>query len=151
MDGKNPATFRPKKSTPFGSKGYLRVAAIRSAFEQHRHEQRLEHITISEIEGCQLPSSASKHHENILVKSYGRCEVKVIDLGSSCFETNHLCSYVQSRFFFQNDSPALCLPGVIGIPQDKGVEGWAVFAMTYFSLTINKCLSVYQKQRVRMG
>ena len=25
--------------------------------------------------------------ENILVKSYSRCEVKVIDLGSSCLET----------------------------------------------------------------
>ena len=33
--------------------------------------------------------------ENILVKSYSRCQVKVIDLGSSCFLTDHLSSYVQ--------------------------------------------------------
>lgn len=35
--------------------------------------------------------------ENILIKSYSRCQVKVIDLGSSCFVTDHLSSYVQAR------------------------------------------------------
>ncbi|KAL0731732.1 hypothetical protein Bca4012_027826 [Brassica carinata] len=49
--------------------------------------------------------------ENILMKSYSRCEIKVIDLGSSCFETHHLCSYV----VFQNDSPAILLARVMGI------------------------------------
>jgi serine/threonine protein kinase len=34
--------------------------------------------------------------ENILIKSYSRCAVKVIDLGSSCFLTDHLSSYVQA-------------------------------------------------------
>jgi serine/threonine protein kinase len=33
--------------------------------------------------------------ENILIKSYSRCEVKVIDFGSSCFTSDHLSSYVQ--------------------------------------------------------
>lgn len=37
--------------------------------------------------------------ENILIKSYSRCEVKVIDLGSSCFITDQLSSYVQSRSY----------------------------------------------------
>jgi len=37
--------------------------------------------------------------ENILIKSYSRCEVKVIDFGSSCFTTDHLSSYVQSRAY----------------------------------------------------
>lgn len=37
--------------------------------------------------------------ENILVKSYSRCEVKVIDFGSSCFIHDHLSSYVQSRSY----------------------------------------------------
>ena len=37
--------------------------------------------------------------ENILVKSYSRCQVKVIDLGSSCYVTDHLSSYVQVRTF----------------------------------------------------
>jgi hypothetical protein len=32
--------------------------------------------------------------ENILIKSYSRCEVKVIDFGSSCFIHDHLSSYV---------------------------------------------------------
>lgn len=30
--------------------------------------------------------------ENILIKSYSRCEVTVIDFGSSCFTTDHLSS-----------------------------------------------------------
>jgi hypothetical protein len=29
-----------------------------------------------------------------LIKSYSRCEVKVIDFGSSCFIHDHLSSYV---------------------------------------------------------
>ena len=37
--------------------------------------------------------------ENILIKSYSRCEVKVIDFGSSCFIHDHLSSYVQSRSY----------------------------------------------------
>ncbi|XP_021769192.1 serine/threonine-protein kinase ppk5-like [Chenopodium quinoa] len=37
--------------------------------------------------------------ENVLIKSYSRCEIKVIDLGSSCFETDNLCLYVQSRSY----------------------------------------------------
>merc|ERR1719324_247368 len=37
--------------------------------------------------------------ENILIRSYSRCEVKVIDFGSSCFVDDHLSSYVQSRSY----------------------------------------------------
>ena len=37
--------------------------------------------------------------ENILIKSYSRCEIKVIDFGSSCFIHDHLSSYVQSRSY----------------------------------------------------
>lgn len=37
--------------------------------------------------------------ENILIKSYSRCEVKLIDFGSSCFVTDHLSSYIQSRSY----------------------------------------------------
>ena len=37
--------------------------------------------------------------ENILMKSYSRCEVKVIDLGSSCYVTDVMSSYVQSRSY----------------------------------------------------
>ncbi|CAE7768071.1 dyrk2, partial [Symbiodinium pilosum] len=37
--------------------------------------------------------------ENILIKSYSRCEVKVIDFGSSCFVDDQLTNYVQSRSY----------------------------------------------------
>eukprot|EP00658_Telonema_sp_P-2_P019562 TRINITY_DN17723_c0_g1_i2.p1 TRINITY_DN17723_c0_g1~~TRINITY_DN17723_c0_g1_i2.p1 ORF type:complete len:643 (+),score=169.74 TRINITY_DN17723_c0_g1_i2:160-2088(+) len=37
--------------------------------------------------------------ENILIKSFSRCEVKTIDFGSTCFTTDHLTSYVQSRSY----------------------------------------------------
>ncbi len=37
--------------------------------------------------------------ENILIKSYSRCEIKVIDFGSSCYTTDHLSSYIQSRSY----------------------------------------------------
>mmetsp|Transcript_6459 Transcript_6459/g.5551 ORF Transcript_6459/g.5551 Transcript_6459/m.5551 type:complete len:201 (-) Transcript_6459:32-634(-) len=33
------------------------------------------------------------------MKSYSKCQVKVIDLGSSCFIHDHLSSYVQSRSY----------------------------------------------------
>nr|KAJ0195328.1 hypothetical protein LSAT_V11C700380980 [Lactuca sativa] len=57
--------------------------------------------------------------ENILVKSYNRSEVKMIDLGSSCFETDHLCSYVQSRSYH---APEVLL----GLPYDKKIDVWSL-------------------------
>ena len=48
------------------------------------------------------------------MKSYSRCEVKVIDLGSSCFETDNLCSYVQSRSY---RAPEV----ILGLPYDKKI------------------------------
>lgn len=57
--------------------------------------------------------------ENILVKSYSRCEVKVIDLGSSCFQTDHLCSYVQSRSY---RAPEV----ILGLPYDQKIDMWSL-------------------------
>jgi serine/threonine protein kinase len=57
--------------------------------------------------------------ENILVKSYSRCEIKVIDLGSSCFETDHLCAYVQSRSY---RAPEV----ILGLPYDKKIDIWSL-------------------------
>ena len=37
--------------------------------------------------------------ENIVIKSFSRCEIKLIDFGSSCFTTDHLTSYIQSRSY----------------------------------------------------
>ncbi|ERN05239.1 hypothetical protein AMTRI_Chr08g166690 [Amborella trichopoda] len=57
--------------------------------------------------------------ENILMKSYSRCEVKVIDLGSSCFETDNLCLYVQSRSY---RAPEV----ILGVPYDQKIDLWSL-------------------------
>ncbi|KAF2317580.1 hypothetical protein GH714_024908 [Hevea brasiliensis] len=85
---------------------------------------RLQSITIQCLEALQFVHGLGLIHcdlkpENILVKSYSRCEVKVIDLGSSCFETDHLCSYVQSRSY---RAPEV----ILGLPYDKKIDIWSL-------------------------
>ncbi|XP_073283147.1 uncharacterized protein [Primulina huaijiensis] len=57
--------------------------------------------------------------ENILIKSYRRCEIKIIDLGSSCFQTDNLSLYVQSRSY---RAPEVML----GLPYDQKIDLWSV-------------------------
>jgi len=57
--------------------------------------------------------------ENILIKSYSRCEVKVIDFGSSCFISDHLSSYVQSRSY---RAPEVLL----GMPYGQKIDMWSL-------------------------
>jgi len=57
--------------------------------------------------------------ENILIKSYSRCEVKVIDFGSSCFTCDHLSSYVQSRSY---RAPEV----ILGLPYDTKIDIWSL-------------------------
>ncbi|KAA8539573.1 hypothetical protein F0562_026265 [Nyssa sinensis] len=57
--------------------------------------------------------------ENILIKSYKRCEIKVIDLGSSCFQTDNLCLYVQSRSY---RAPEV----ILGLPYDQKIDLWSL-------------------------
>ncbi|KAJ7963968.1 Kinase family protein [Quillaja saponaria] len=57
--------------------------------------------------------------ENILIKSYKRCEIKVIDLGSSCFQLDNLCLYVQSRSY---RAPEVML----GLPYDQKIDIWSL-------------------------
>ncbi|ONK77046.1 uncharacterized protein A4U43_C02F2540 [Asparagus officinalis] len=57
--------------------------------------------------------------ENILIRSYSRCEVKIIDLGSSCFQTDNLCLYVQSRSY---RAPEV----IIGLPYDEKIDIWSL-------------------------
>ncbi|KAJ8537093.1 hypothetical protein K7X08_035494 [Anisodus acutangulus] len=85
---------------------------------------RQQSITIQCLEALQFLHRLGLIHcdlkpENILVKSYSRCEVKVIDLGSSCFETDHLCSYVQSRSY---RAPEV----ILGLPYDKKIDIWSL-------------------------
>ena len=47
-----------------------------------------------------------------------RCEVKVIDLGSSCFTSDHLSSYVQSRSY---RAPEV----ILGLPYDQKIDIWS--------------------------
>ena len=84
----------------------------------------MQSITIQCLEALQFLHGLGLIHcdlkpENILVKSYSRCEVKVIDLGSSCFETDHLCSYVQSRSY---RAPEV----ILGFPYDKKIDIWSL-------------------------
>jgi len=48
-----------------------------------------------------------------------RCEVKVIDLGSSCFTTDQLSSYVQSRSY---RAPEV----ILGLPYGPGIDVWSL-------------------------
>ena len=57
--------------------------------------------------------------ENILIKSYRRCEIKVIDLGSSCFRSDNLCLYVQSRSY---RAPEV----ILGLPYDQKIDMWSL-------------------------
>ncbi|WVZ98902.1 hypothetical protein U9M48_044272 [Paspalum notatum var. saurae] len=57
--------------------------------------------------------------ENILLKSYSRCEIKVIDLGSSCFLSDNLNLYVQSRSY---RSPEV----ILGMPYDPKIDIWSL-------------------------
>ncbi|XP_020114252.1 uncharacterized protein LOC109728290 isoform X2 [Ananas comosus] len=57
--------------------------------------------------------------ENILIKSYSRCEIKVIDLGSSCFLLDNLSSYVQSRSY---RAPEV----ILGLPYDQKIDIWSL-------------------------
>ncbi|XP_047328728.1 probable serine/threonine-protein kinase dyrk2 isoform X2 [Impatiens glandulifera] len=57
--------------------------------------------------------------ENILIKSYRRCEIKVIDLGSSCFVTDNVCMYVQSRSY---RAPEV----ILGLPYDQKIDIWSL-------------------------
>ncbi|KAJ4455623.1 putative Serine/threonine-protein kinase ppk5 [Paratrimastix pyriformis] len=57
--------------------------------------------------------------ENILIKSYSRCEVKVIDFGSSCFVNDHLSLYVQSRSY---RAPEV----ILGLPYGQKIDIWSL-------------------------
>ena len=60
--------------------------------------------------------------ENILVKSYSRCEIKVIDFGSSCFTSDNLSSYIQSRCY---RAPEV----ILGCHYNGGIDVWSLGAI----------------------
>ncbi|KAK2635393.1 hypothetical protein Ddye_030185 [Dipteronia dyeriana] len=85
---------------------------------------RLQAITRQCLEGLEYLHQLGVIHcdlkpENILMKSYRRCEVKIIDLGSSCFENDNLCLYVQSRSY---RAPEV----ILGLPYDQKIDLWSL-------------------------
>lgn len=57
--------------------------------------------------------------ENILLSSYSRARVKVIDFGSSCYVTDRQSSYIQSRSY---RAPEV----VLGLPYDGKIDIWSL-------------------------
>lgn len=85
---------------------------------------RLQKIAYQVLVGLEYLASLKLIHcdlkpENILIKSFSNCEVKIIDLGSTCFITDHLGSYVQSRSY---RAPEV----IIGCQYDYRVDIWSL-------------------------
>ena len=57
--------------------------------------------------------------ENILIKSFKSCEVKLIDLGSSCYHTDRLSGYVQSRSY---RAPEV----ILGVQYGSPIDIWSL-------------------------
>jgi serine/threonine protein kinase len=57
--------------------------------------------------------------ENILLASYSRAKIKVIDFGSSCYLTDRQSSYIQSRSY---RAPEV----VLGLPYDGRIDIWSL-------------------------
>ncbi|CAN0025978.1 unnamed protein product [Scytosiphon promiscuus] len=60
--------------------------------------------------------------ENILLSHYGRAEVKLIDFGSSCYVTDRLTTYTQSRSY---RAPEV----VLGLPYGVKIDVWSLGAV----------------------
>ena len=58
-------------------------------------------------------------NQNILLKSYSRALVKVIDFGSSSFVSDRQSSYIQSRSY---RAPEV----ILGLPYDGGIDMWSL-------------------------
>jgi len=57
--------------------------------------------------------------ENIVISSYSRCEVKLIDFGSSCFLTDTPTTYIQSRSY---RAPEV----ILGLEYDGRIDVWSL-------------------------
>jgi len=56
--------------------------------------------------------------ENVLLRQPNKSGIKIIDLGSSCFEDERVYTYIQSRFY---RSPEV----ILGLPYDTAIDMWS--------------------------
>jgi serine/threonine protein kinase len=85
---------------------------------------RLKKISAQMLEALAFIHSLKLIHcdikpENIVIKSYSRCEVKLIDFGSSCYDTDVKASYIQSRSY---RAPEV----VLGNDYDHRIDLWSL-------------------------
>lgn len=88
---------------------------------------RLQRIARQVVEALAYVHSLNLIHsdlkpENILFVSHRRCIVKVIDFGSSCFLSDHLSSYIQSRNY---RAPEV----ILGCDYDGRIDVWSLGAI----------------------
>lgn len=75
-------------------------------------------IALRFVHGLGLVHSDVKP-ENILLASYSRAKIKLIDFGSSCYLTDRQSSYIQSRSY---RAPEV----VLGLPYDGRIDVWSL-------------------------
>jgi len=75
-------------------------------------------VALSFVHSLKLVHSDVKP-ENILLASYSRAKVKLIDFGSSCYLTDRQSSYIQSRSY---RAPEV----ILGLPYDGKIDVWSL-------------------------
>lgn len=88
---------------------------------------RLKKIMLQALEALHYIHSLNLIHcdvkpENIVIKSYSRCEIKLIDFGSSCYTHDHATSYIQSRSY---RAPEV----ILGLAYDQKIDIWSLGAV----------------------
>ncbi len=68
--------------------------------------------------------------ENIMLKSRGRSGIKIIDVGSGCFENERVYTYIQSRFY---RAPEI----IFGVAYTCGIDMWSFGCILYELYTGN--------------
>ncbi|CAF1215118.1 unnamed protein product [Adineta ricciae] len=66
--------------------------------------------------------------ENILLKEKGSSQIKIIDFGSGCFQSNKIYTYIQSRFY---RAPEI----ILGIPYTCAIDMWSLACIIVELLT----------------
>lgn len=92
--------------------------------EPYFTKSRLAYVTRQVLMSLKFVHSLGLVHsdvkpENILLGSYSRAQIKLIDFGSSCYLTDRQSSYIQSRSY---RAPEV----VLGLPYDGKIDIWSL-------------------------